>query len=70
MASHSLLRFVDLQERRIVANRTQLSRLIANSGFPRGFLLSANTRCWDEDEILDWLETRRKASAQPQLAVA
>lgn len=62
MSSHCLLRFTDLQSRRIVANRTQLSRLITKSGFPKGFLLSANTRVWDESEVEAWLESRRQAA--------
>ncbi len=53
------LRFPDLRDRRIVENRTQLKRLQVRENFPVGILLAANTRAWTEDEILEWLATRK-----------
>ncbi|MFI4935207.1 MAG: helix-turn-helix transcriptional regulator [Caulobacterales bacterium] len=58
-----LLTFDDLKARGVVNNRTQLARLIANASFPKGFLLSANARRWDESEIETWLQGRRERAA-------
>jgi predicted DNA-binding transcriptional regulator AlpA len=62
MNTLNLLSFQDLQTKRIANNRTQLSRLVKNHGFPPGFLLSANSRRWPEDEVAEWLEAQRAKS--------
>lgn len=56
----NLLRFEDLKRRGIVRNWPQLGRLIRDHGFPSGWLLTPNARVWDEPEIEDWLEKRRR----------
>ena len=61
-----LLSFCDLQELGVVNNRTQLSRLIENSAFPRGFLISARARRWPDKEVDEWVEMRRAESAGEQ----
>jgi predicted DNA-binding transcriptional regulator AlpA len=53
-----LLRFRDLKSRGIVNSWPQLKRLINLHNFPRGRLLSPNTRAWLEDEIDQWLDSR------------
>jgi predicted DNA-binding transcriptional regulator AlpA len=58
-----LLRFSDLKERRIAENWTRVRRLQEEHNFPRGFLLSPQTRVWDEAEVEEWLDGRRAASA-------
>jgi predicted DNA-binding transcriptional regulator AlpA len=58
-------RFADLRARKIVNSRAQLENLKRNEGFPPGRLLSPNTRVWDEQEILDWLNSRPTAQADP-----
>lgn len=62
MALSNLLSFNQLKSKGVVNNRAQLSRLIQNCDFPKGFLVSANTRRWVEDEVSDWLDARRAAS--------
>lgn len=63
----TLLRFVDLQARRIVPNREYLRVLIRDHGFPPGFMLTPNARVYDEAEVEAWLEKRREASTtRPQ----
>jgi predicted DNA-binding transcriptional regulator AlpA len=54
----ALLRYADLVERRFVRNRPQLKRLQEQHGFPRGRMLSPNTRTWTEQEIEEWYATR------------
>jgi hypothetical protein len=54
-----LLRFADLKDRGIVRNWAQLRRLQDVEGFPPGFMLSQNTRVWDEPEVEAWLASRR-----------
>lgn len=56
------LTFRDLKNARICSNRTQLSRLIANYGFPSGFLMTSNARRWTEEEVSDWVDARRALS--------
>jgi predicted DNA-binding transcriptional regulator AlpA len=51
------LRFPDLVDAGIVANRVTLARMI-KSGFPPGRLLGPNTRAWTEIEIQTWLDAR------------
>ena len=55
------LRFEDLRERGIVANRVTLGNWIRDHDFPTGFLLGPNSRAWREDEVEDWLATRPTA---------
>ncbi len=59
-----LLRFTDLQERKIVNNHVTLKRWIEREGFPPGFMLGPNTRVWRESEIEDWLASRPTANTQ------
>jgi hypothetical protein len=59
----NLLSFADLHARGIVSNWPQLRRLIANYNFPAGFLLSANSRRWTEEEVEAWLSARRSLQA-------
>jgi hypothetical protein len=54
----ALLRYRDLFDRQIVRNRVQLRRLQEHHGFPRGRLLSPNTRTWTETEIANWYASR------------
>jgi Prophage CP4-57 regulatory protein (AlpA) len=54
----SLLRYADLEARGIVSNRVQLKRLQEHYGFPRGRMLSPNTRTWSEQEIEEWYASR------------
>jgi predicted DNA-binding transcriptional regulator AlpA len=58
MPVSKLFSFADLVGLGIVNNRTQLSRLQKNLGFPSGFLLSENARRWHEAEIEEWLGRR------------
>ena len=62
----NFLSFEQLKSRGVVNNRTQLSRLIGKCNFPPGFLLSANARRWTEEEVAEWIETRRAGSAGEQ----
>lgn len=59
----TLLRFADLSARGIVRNREQLRRMVAEQGFPAGWMLSPNARVWDLPEVDAWLDRRRQASA-------
>ena len=58
-----LLRFADLQQRKIIPNRTTLSRRIAKDGFPPGFLLGPNSRVWREEDVEAWLDKRAAHNA-------
>lgn len=61
-----LLSFNDLVSLGVVNNRAQLSRLQKKIGFPKGFLLSENSRRWHEHDIDEWLEGRQSGQdAQP-----
>lgn len=59
-----LLRYRDLEHSGVVANRMQLSRLVEKQGFPKGFMLSANTRVWDAAEIEEWVARRRSGARE------
>ena len=61
-----LLRFSDLQERRIVASWPQLRNLQRNQGFPPGRMIGVNTRAGTEAEVDDWLESRPIAGPAPR----
>lgn len=54
-----LLRFKDLQARKIVNNWVTLADWIKRRGFPPGMMLTPGTRCWPETEVNAWLEARR-----------
>jgi hypothetical protein len=54
----TLLRFRDLKDRGIVNSWPQLKRLIALHDFPKGRLLSPNTRIWTDAEIDAWIASR------------
>jgi hypothetical protein len=54
-----LLRYRDLEAAGIVGNRMRLKRLVEAEGFPSGFMLSANTRVWQADEVQAWLDAKR-----------
>ena len=65
-AQTRFLRFADLQERKIVNNRTTLSRWINNCGFPPGVLIGPNSRAWTEDEIEAWFTKRRRMVSEAE----
>ena len=56
------LRFADLKDREIVRDWTTLLRLIEQENFPPGIRIGAQTRGWPENEIEEWLESRRIAA--------
>ena len=62
-----VLRFADLSEAGIVRNWPQLRRLIDNHQFPAGYYI-ASSRVWDADAVEAWLENRRQAAAQKEVA--
>jgi prophage regulatory protein len=53
-----ILRFPDLKERRIVANRMTLRRWIAKQGFPKPIHLGPNSVGWIKGEVEAWLAAR------------
>jgi predicted DNA-binding transcriptional regulator AlpA len=58
MAIAKYLRYPDLVEAGVVANRVTLHRMIKSQGFPPGRLLGLNTRAWTETEVEEWLAAR------------
>ena len=60
-----MLRFGDLQERRIADSRGRLGRMQKRHGFPAGVMLSQNVRAWPEDQVDAWLANRPTANATP-----
>ena len=58
MTIPTYLRFADLKAREIVRSWPQLGRLMRDQSFPRGTMLGANTRAWEEQQIADWLASR------------
>ena len=52
------VRFPDLKARKIAKGWPQLRDLIETHGFPPGFYLTPQQRCWWEDEVETWLEAR------------
>jgi predicted DNA-binding transcriptional regulator AlpA len=56
--SLELLRFKDLRRLGVVSSWPQLKYMMESYGFPRGFLLGANTRAWRAAEIEKWLADR------------
>ena len=58
LSNKPLLRFSDLEQRKIVPNRTTRKRWEETEGFPPGRLLGPATRVWTEEEIAEWLASR------------
>lgn len=52
-------RFKHLKEAGIVTDHGQLRRLVADQGFPPGFLLSPNVRVWNVAEVNRWLAAKQ-----------
>jgi hypothetical protein len=61
-----LVRFADLKAAGIVRNRTQLAVLIDTAGFPPGFWLSDNVRCWQLEAVERWVAARPTARPGPK----
>ena len=61
----SLLRFSDLQARRIANSWAQLGRMQKKHGFPSGIMLSENVRAWPDDQVDAWLANRPTANTTP-----
>jgi predicted DNA-binding transcriptional regulator AlpA len=59
-----LLRFSDLQQRKIVKNRQTLKNWVGNPAiaFPPGRMTGPNTRTWTEEEVGAWLDNRPLAA--------
>jgi predicted DNA-binding transcriptional regulator AlpA len=57
------LRFKQLKEMGIVGDYQTLEDLVEKHGMPRGFKLSHKVLLFDEDEVLAWLETKRRSAA-------
>lgn len=55
------LRYADLVALGIVNNRVTLQNWINKEGFPRGAMIGANTRVWDESAVTAWLKSRPTA---------
>ena len=58
-----ILAYVDLLGLGITYSRTHLARLEAAGQFPRRFMISSRRSCWDEDQTMAWLNSKRTASA-------
>lgn len=63
-----LLRFHDLQKRKIVSNWVTLARWIDREGFPAGIKLGPNSRAWVESDVDAWLASRPTASSETEAA--
>jgi hypothetical protein len=61
----TLLRFADLRARGIVHSWPQLKRLQQLHGFPRGLMLSPNTRVWTEEEVDGYIASRPRENDRP-----
>jgi predicted DNA-binding transcriptional regulator AlpA len=57
------LRFRQLKEMGVASDYAVLNDLIKKRGFPPGFKLSHKVLIFDEDEVLAWLETKRRSAA-------
>ena len=53
------VKFAVLKARGIVSNRTTLQRWIRENDFPKPYHLGPNSTAWSEEEILDWLKSRK-----------
>ncbi|MDA2928287.1 AlpA family phage regulatory protein [Acidobacteria bacterium AH-259-O06] len=58
------LRYADLEQRGLVANRTTLRRWILAGRFPPPVHLGENTIAWPSDEVEEW-ERERRAERAP-----
>ena len=54
----TILRFADLKARGIVRSWPSLNYKVKHDGFPAGFYLGANSRCWYEHDVKAWLDSR------------
>lgn len=52
------LRYKDLEQLGICANRVSLMNWIRHAGFPVGRLLGPNSRSWSEAEVAAWIASR------------
>lgn len=55
------LRYKDLEDRKIINNRTTLHRWIASGYFPKPIKLGTKNIAWREDVIEAWLKEREAA---------
>ena len=53
-----LIRYPDLVAKGVVNSRMTLKRLINSQGFPRGRLITPNSRAWLESEVDAWIAAR------------
>ena len=53
-----LLRFRDLEERKIARSWAQLRRMVDLYGFPPGKKLGPNTTAWLERDVEEWIASR------------
>src|SRR5688572_27024539 len=53
-----LWRFGDLKSRGIVNNWPTLYRWIEQQGFPPGRLIGPNSRAWNPQDVLSWIEAQ------------
>jgi hypothetical protein len=60
-----LLRFADLKNLGIINNWPDLKRKILTQGFPAGFYLGQQTRCWEETSVQEWIASRPNAMEKP-----
>jgi predicted DNA-binding transcriptional regulator AlpA len=58
------LTYADLRELGITYSRAHLTRLENSGRFPRRFMFSARHTCWDEAEILKWLDEKRASAGR------
>jgi Prophage CP4-57 regulatory protein (AlpA) len=61
-----LLRFRDLQERRIIPNWPTLRVRINRDGFPPGRMVGPNSRAWTESEVDEWIASRPTVGPAPR----
>jgi predicted DNA-binding transcriptional regulator AlpA len=54
------IRYPELHKQGIVSNRMTLYRWIRLHDFPKGILLGPNTRVWSEEEVSEWIKTRKE----------
>jgi predicted DNA-binding transcriptional regulator AlpA len=56
-----LIRYDELVAKGVVNSRMTLKRLIDSQNFPRGVLITPNSRAWREDEVETWIASRPAA---------
>jgi predicted DNA-binding transcriptional regulator AlpA len=64
----ALCRFPDLTAAGIATSWKQLQTLIVDEGFPRGIMLSKNTRAWPVRDVERWLAGRPSAAKTVNVA--